>query len=1171
MRSPSDTPHGAHGRPRRTMRLALAGLVAMVAALVVPGIASAATHTGSVSALSTSNALKSGFALYHFHIQSDTPGDTAPFGSGDKVGHCVEATIGWGKNSSTLRTGNDLSLDNTDAQNTIGSGFGFGAQRVEWILLTSYRDSPGDATGVQAAAHQSAIWQLTNPSQGDAVKLTGTSDKEKDAAAKASQLLSDSLVYAGSVNNAAGLTVDGGADLETCSCTSRMITITGAPFTDVDLTASGAAVFHDGGGIHPAHTVNLGGTGSAQVQIDSTGPGAVNVTATIHTATMVQADNGGNQDFVYLDFTHTTKSVTITFKDCKDLTVTKTAIPTVDRAYTWTIKKSVVGPDSKTADAGTSVGFDYTVDVTKSAPVDSNWKVTGTISVTNPNAFPVTGTVADDILVEPTDTCTIVGGATQVFPANKTTLVGYTCSFSSKPSYAQLTNCVSVTWQMPGMPAPAVDKGEATFSFGSPVDPTTSHDAIDVYDIFNGAPAPGTLLGHTSVSTSYAVHRDITVPSGIAGCMDVDNTATFKDANPSNTPSNSSSVTTHVCVAGHDLTIKKTVKPTYTKTYTWTIDKKVNGKDSDGPISSDQPTVPAHYTVVTTKSAGTSHNFELDGTITVTNPNSFAVSGASVTDQAPTGFTCTVVGGTLGSIAAGASVTVDYSCNYSGQTAPTTGTNHATVDWTAATIPNDSTGHTSAGADAAYDFATAAVRVEHNAVDVTDTNTNANLATNVTAGGTYSYDLNLPVPNFACATIPNTAKVIDTGKPGSVLDSDTASIQLCRTQKGLALSKTAEPSYTRSFDWTIAKSVDQTAVTTSADTATFNYTVVATKSAATDSGWQVTGAITVTNPNVYTVTDVLIAEQGVDNGGVCTLNSTGAIGTLVQGQTASVGYTCTYAALPAPAAGTNTANVTWTLPASGETPASPQTATVTQAFLFGDPTTTLHNAVNVADSFDGAALVGLDGGTAITASKTFTYARTVAVPATDCRVYLNKASVTATDSPAYSPNASASIQVCRQAPPTPPLTPKAPVTPPVTPASVPKAHKPSRTTISLSKRASSPTVKAGGTVSFTIRWKNTGKATAKNVVICDDLPNQLTFVSAKGSTFKNGKACWRRKSVAKGTTLTFRVVARVDASVGNEKLVNVATATASNAKPATAKAPVRALRNARTRTGGVTG
>ena len=169
------------------------------------------------------------------------------------------------------------------------------------------------------------------------------------------------------------------------------------------------------------------------------------------------------------------------------------------------------------------------------------------------------------------------------------------------------------------------------------------------------------------------------------------------------------------------------------------------------------------------------------------------------------------------------------------------------------------------------------------------------------------------------------------------------------------------------------------------------------------------------------------------------------------------------------------------------------------------------------------------------------------MPATSCRTYDNTATITATDTPACPTDASASVQVCRQSPPAAATSIK----------TTPKGHA-----ISLIKRASSPTVKAGGIVSFTILWKNTGKAAAKNVVICDDLPSQMTFVSAKGSTFKNGKACWTRKSVAKGATLTFRVVARVDANVGNVKLINVATATASNAKPARAKAPVRVLRNA---------
>jgi len=142
---------------------------------------------------------------------------------------------------------------------------------------------------------------------------------------------------------------------------------------------------------------------------------------------------------------------------------------------------------------------------------------------------------------------------------------------------------------------------------------------------------------------------------------------------------------------------------------------------------------------------------------------------------------------------------------------------------------------------------------------------------------------------------------------------------------------------------------------------------------------------------------------------------------------------------------------------------------------------------------------------------------------------------------------------------------EAAATPPVGPASV------QRTSISLIKRASSPIVKAGANARFTIVWKNTGKAAARNVSICDDLPNHMTFVSAAGASHRNGKVCWTRKSVARGATLTFRVVAHVDASAGNVKLVNVASATASNAKPVTAKAPVRVLRNAHTRAGGVTG
>ena len=83
----------------------------------------------------------------------------------------------------------------------------------------------------------------------------------------------------------------------------------------------------------------------------------------------------------------------------------------------------------------------------------------------------------------------------------------------------------------------------------------------------------------------------------------------------------------------------------------------------------------------------------------------------------------------------------------------------------------------------------------------------------------------------------------------------------------------------------------------------------------------------------------------------------------------------------------------------------------------------------------------------------------------------------------------------------------------------PAGHRvgPSNTTISLTKSANVAVVKPGGTVRFTIHWKNTGKTAAKNVVICDKLPSGLTFSSAPGATFKSGKACWSRKSVAVGS------------------------------------------------------
>ena len=95
---------------------------------------------------------------------------------------------------------------------------------------------------------------------------------------------------------------------------------------------------------------------------------------------MVQADNGGNQDFVYLEFKPVQQQVEIVFNDCQNLQLANTASASFSRTYDWTIAKSV-DQTSVTTSADTAT-FTYKVAVTKSAATDGGWKVAGSISIT---------------------------------------------------------------------------------------------------------------------------------------------------------------------------------------------------------------------------------------------------------------------------------------------------------------------------------------------------------------------------------------------------------------------------------------------------------------------------------------------------------------------------------------------------------------------------------------------------------------------------------------------------------------------------------------------------------------------------------------------------------------------------------------------------------------------
>jgi hypothetical protein len=171
-------------------------------------------------------------------------------------------------------------------------------------------------------------------------------------------------------------------------------------------------------------------------------------------------------------------------------------------------------------------------------------------------------------------------------------------------------------------------------------------------------------------------------------------------------------------------------------------------------------------------------------------------------------------------------------------------------------------------------------------------------------------------------------------------------------------SKTAETSYDRAYTWDIDKDADATELTLSTGQSFLvNYTVKVTRDAGTDSGFTVSGTVTVENPwpvslDLVEVTDSLVADPLT-----CSADTVAAGGTV----------TCDYSASVANKdASTNVATVK-TQYNGGPV----RTVTAQAPYSFGDPTTETDECVDVSDSLQGAL------GTVCNPPVTFSYTRTV--------------------------------------------------------------------------------------------------------------------------------------------------------------------------------------------------
>jgi hypothetical protein len=260
----------------------------------------------------------------------------------------------------------------------------------------------------------------------------------------------------------------------------------------------------------------------------------------------------------------------------------------------------------------------------------------------------------------------------------------------------------------------------------------------------------------------------------------------------------------------------------------------------------------------------------------------------------------------------------------------------------------------------------------------------------------------------------------------------------------LTVSKTVSPSYTRTFGWTISKTVDgksSVSYTPMGTTTTLTYVVNLTKGAGSDSAWDATGSITVTNPNDFDVAGVHLSDHILnDSNAVCTVED--GSGNVVDSTTdetipansaVDFSYDCSWgSATPASTTGeTNEASISWDETAYTTPDGS---ASFDKAFSWGNPTSLVHNSVNLSDVYtttpstlpSGFGYVlqqgdSLPGVGPYSSSQTFTYHTIVTVPH-GCLTLNNTATFTATDDSSVTGNASATAQICRTAPRTGALT-----------------------------------------------------------------------------------------------------------------------------------------------------
>jgi hypothetical protein len=292
----------------------------------------------------------------------------------------------------------------------------------------------------------------------------------------------------------------------------------------------------------------------------------------------------------------------ITFCLDFELIVTKDAETEFTRTYDWDIEKTV-NPSALDMFKGDSGEVEYQVEVTKDNGTDSDWAVSGKITIHNPAPTTATVTEVTDVISGDISVSVNCGVSLPYSLASGATLE---CDYSAGlPDGQARVNTVTVetSGAVPG--ASAV----ADVIFG---EPTKNYDSINVSDTY--ASDLGTFTSSDSVTYSRSFSCN-----GDEGQHD--NTATIVELEKNDSAS--------VTVNCYELTVVKTAATSLSKTYEWDIVKNANESKLTLAPGQQQP---INYSIEVSVIGDSYGDWKVSGIISIYNPAPIAAVLAGVTD-----------------------------------------------------------------------------------------------------------------------------------------------------------------------------------------------------------------------------------------------------------------------------------------------------------------------------------------------------------------------------------------------------------------------------------------------------------------------------------------------------------------------------------------------------------